>query len=168
MPEIKNDIKRKLYLLLEEPASMPLQQPLKQFPRFAQPRVTESGKFIDTQFARYPQHLHSPLSIIDFISIIPFYIEVIAKHDTTYEFRFTILRLFRLLRLFKSYKYSNTIVMTIEVMMMAFRRSGDALSALFFFTVTCVVLFSTLLYFAERGIWDETLEAFVASDGVPR
>lgn len=58
--------------------------------------------------------------------------------------------------------------MTIEVMMMAFRRSGDALSALFFFTVTCVVLFSTLLYFAERGIWDETLQAFVASDGVPR
>lgn len=58
--------------------------------------------------------------------------------------------------------------MTIEVMMMAFRRSGDALSALFFFTVTCVVLFSTLLYFAERGIWDETLETFVASDGSPR
>lgn len=24
----------------------------------------------------------APLSIIDFISIIPFYIEVIAKHDT--------------------------------------------------------------------------------------
>lgn len=57
--------------------------------------------------------------------------------------------------------------MTIEVMMMAFRRSGDALSALFFFTVTCVVLFSTLLYFAERGIWDETLQTFVASDGSP-
>jgi hypothetical protein len=72
------------------------------------------------------------------------------------------------LRLFKSYKYSNAIVMTIEVMMMAFRRSGDALSALFFFTVTCVVLFSTLLYFAERGIWDETLQTFVASDGSPR
>ncbi|CAO3657402.1 unnamed protein product [Mucor hiemalis] len=57
--------------------------------------------------------------------------------------------------------------MTIEVMMMAFRRSGDALSALFFFTVTCVVLFSTLLYFAERGIWDEALQTFVASDGSP-
>lgn len=58
--------------------------------------------------------------------------------------------------------------MTIEVMMMAFRRSGDALSALFFFTVTCVVLFSTLLYFAERGIWDETLQTFVDSEGAPR
>ncbi|CAO3597616.1 unnamed protein product [Absidia cylindrospora] len=109
----------------------------------------------------------APISIIDFISIVPFYIEVIAQRDTTYEFRFTILRLFRLLRLFKTYKYSNAIVMTIEVMMVALRRSGDALSALFFFLVTCVVLFSTLLYFAERGTWDETLEAFVDPEGNP-
>ncbi|KAI8384994.1 uncharacterized protein BYT42DRAFT_564314 [Radiomyces spectabilis] len=109
----------------------------------------------------------SPISIIDFVSIVPFYIELIAKKDTTYEFRFTILRLFRLLRLFKTYKYSNTIVMTIEVMMIALRRSGDALSALFFFLVTCVVLFSTLLYFAERGVWDEALQTFVNTDGNP-
>ncbi|CAO3600716.1 unnamed protein product [Absidia cylindrospora] len=109
----------------------------------------------------------APISIIDFISIIPFYIEVIAQRDTTYEFRFTILRLFRLLRLFKTYKYSNAIIMTIEVMMVALRRSGDALSALFFFLVTCVVLFSTLLYFAERGTWDESMETFVDPDGNP-
>ncbi|ORX45268.1 voltage-gated potassium channel [Hesseltinella vesiculosa] len=109
----------------------------------------------------------APISIIDFISIVPFYIELIAQRDTTYEFRFTILRLFRLLRLFKTYKYSNAIIMTIEVMMVALRRSGDALSALFFFLVTCVVLFSTLLYFAERGTWDETLKTFVDPDGNP-
>ncbi|KAI8069459.1 hypothetical protein BC940DRAFT_236916, partial [Gongronella butleri] len=109
----------------------------------------------------------APISIIDFISIVPFYIELIAQRDTTYEFRFTILRLFRLLRLFKTYKYSNTIIMTIEVMVVALRRSGDALSALFFFLVTCVVLFSTLLYFAERGTWDETLQAFVDPQGNP-
>ncbi|KAI8098735.1 uncharacterized protein BX664DRAFT_319452 [Halteromyces radiatus] len=109
----------------------------------------------------------APISIIDFISIVPFYIEVIAQRDTTYEFRFTILRLFRLLRLFKTYKYSNAIIMTIEVMMVALRRSGDALSALFFFLVTCVVLFSTLLYFAERGTWDETLKTFVDPEGNP-
>ncbi|KAL0093837.1 hypothetical protein F4703DRAFT_1831888 [Phycomyces blakesleeanus] len=109
----------------------------------------------------------SPISIIDFISIVPFYIELLAKRDTTYEFRFTILRLFRLLRLFKTYKYSSSLVMTLEVMMVALRRSGDALSALFFFLVTSVVLFSTLLYFAERGVWDEALETFVTPDGNP-
>ncbi|KAI9303114.1 hypothetical protein BJ944DRAFT_166013 [Cunninghamella echinulata] len=109
----------------------------------------------------------APISIIDFISIVPFYIEVLAQRDTTYEFRFTILRLFRLLRLFKTYKYSNAIIMTIEVMVVALKRSGDALSALFFFLVTCVVLFSTLLYFAERGTWDDPLQTFVDPDGNP-
>ncbi|KAL0085837.1 hypothetical protein J3Q64DRAFT_1821395 [Phycomyces blakesleeanus] len=109
----------------------------------------------------------SPLSIIDFISIVPFYIELLAKRDTTYEFRFTILRLFRLLRLFKTYQYSNTIAMTIEVLVLAMRRSSDALSALFFFLVTSVVLFSTLLYFAERGVWDSTVETFVNPGGNP-
>ncbi|GAN00624.1 voltage-gated potassium channel [Mucor ambiguus] len=203
MPEIKNDIKRKLYLLLEEPASSrsafwtnvivsffilfsAITTTIETIPSFRSAKSNRVWFHLESamvalftleyllrmfahsdSFRMLKKFFLSPLSIIDFISIIPFYIEVIAKHDTTYEFRFTILRLFRLLRLFKSYKYSNTIVMTIEVMMMAFRRSGDALSALFFFTVTCVVLFSTLLYFAERGIWDETLQAFVASDGVP-
>lgn len=58
--------------------------------------------------------------------------------------------------------------MTIEVMVVALRRSSDALSALFVFLVTCVVLLATLLYFAERGVWDENLETFVDPDGNPR
>ena len=41
--------------------------------------------------------------------------------------------------------------MTIEVMIVAIKRSMDALSALFFFLITGTMLFSTLLYFAERG-----------------
>lgn len=203
MPEIKNELKRKLYLIMEEPSSSTsafwtnvivsflivfsaVTTTIETIPSFRSAKSNRVWFQLESamvalftleyllrmfahsdSFRMLRKFFLSPLSIIDFISIIPFYIEVIAKHDTTYEFRFTILRLFRLLRLFKSYKYSNAIVMTIEVMMMAFRRSGDALSALFFFTVTCVVLFSTLLYFAERGIWDETLQTFVASDGSP-
>jgi potassium voltage-gated channel Shal-related subfamily D protein 2 len=30
-----------------------------------------------------------------------------------------------------------------------------------------VIIFSTLLYFAERGSWDSTLNAFVDADGDP-
>ncbi|KAI8353353.1 hypothetical protein BD560DRAFT_375802 [Blakeslea trispora] len=202
-PEISNDMKRKLYFLLEEPASSAgafwinmfvtflivfsaVTTTIETIPSFRSAKSNRVWFHLEStmvalftleyllrmfahsdSFRMLKKFFLSPLSIIDFISIIPFYIEVIAKHDTTYEFRFTILRLFRLLRLFKSYKYSNAIAMTIEVMMMAFKRSGDALSALFFFTVTCIVLFSTLLYFAERGIWDETLETFVDSEGSP-
>ncbi|CAG8588770.1 4454_t:CDS:2 [Ambispora leptoticha] len=57
--------------------------------------------------------------------------------------------------------------MTIEVMIVAVKRSIDALSALFFFMVTSIVLFSTLLYFAERGTWDQEKQTFVDAKGNP-
>ena len=51
-------------------------------------------------------------------------------------------------------------------MFLAMKRSQDALFALGFFVLMVLVVFSTLLYFAERGIWDETLQTFV-NDGEP-
>ncbi|KAG0335535.1 hypothetical protein BG004_008408 [Podila humilis] len=111
--------------------------------------------------------LISPLAIIDFLSIIPYYVELALTKDTTVFFRFTILRLFRLLRVFRTFKYSSTIIMTIEVMIVAIKRSMDALSALFFFLVTGTMLFSTLLYFAERGEWDEARQVFVDANNNP-
>ncbi|CAG8495929.1 15723_t:CDS:2, partial [Acaulospora morrowiae] len=112
-------------------------------------------------FKQLWRFVKTPLAIIDFIAIVPYYIELMFHHDTTYDFRFTILRLFRLLRVFKAFKYTSTIIMTIEVMIVAVKRSIDALGALFFFMVTSVVLFSTLLYFAERGTWDQKTQMFV-------
>ncbi|KAG0354570.1 hypothetical protein BC939DRAFT_440726 [Gamsiella multidivaricata] len=111
--------------------------------------------------------LLSPLAIIDFLSIIPYYIEFALAQDTTVYFRFTIMRLFRLLRVFRTFKYSSTIIMTIEVMIVAIKRSMDALSALFFFLITGTMLFSTLLYFAERGEWDEARQVFVDANNNP-
>ncbi|KAJ2962226.1 hypothetical protein NQZ79_g2628 [Umbelopsis isabellina] len=55
----------------------------------------------------------------------------------------------------ESNKTCNTIVMTIEVMMVALKRSGDALSAFVFFPGY------------EPGIWDPTLETFVDASGNP-
>ncbi|KAI9320655.1 hypothetical protein BX666DRAFT_1909955 [Dichotomocladium elegans] len=201
--EFTSDIKRRLYLLMEQPSSSDaafwtnvvvsmlivlsaVMTTIETIPAF---RSSESNRVwfnLETtmvalftlefllrvfahsdSFRMLGRFFISPLSIIDFIAIIPFYIELLAHRDTTYEFRFTILRLFRLLRLFKSYKYSNAIIMTIEVMVVALRRSSDALSALFFFLFTCVVLLATLLYFAERGVWDDNLQTFVDPDGNP-
>ncbi|KAI8095608.1 hypothetical protein BDF21DRAFT_329984 [Thamnidium elegans] len=201
--DINDSLKRKLYLLMENPSSSnaafwvnvvvsvlivfsAIMITVETIPAF---RSAESNKvwfnmeivmvaifsleYILRMFAHSDsfsmlgKFFISPLTIIDFISIVPFYIEIIAKRDTTYEFRYLILRLFRLFRLFKTYKYTNTLVMTIEVMVIAFRRSRDALYALFFCLITCVVLFSTLLYFAERGTWDENLQTFVDPNGNP-
>ncbi|KAF9960156.1 hypothetical protein BGZ72_007843, partial [Mortierella alpina] len=118
-------------------------------------------------FKQLKKFLLSPLAIIDILSILPYYIELALTRDTTVFFRFTILRLFRLLRVFRTFKYSSTIIMTIEVMIVAIKRSMDALSALFFFLITGTMLFSTLLYFAERGEWDEARQVFIDANNNP-
>ncbi|EKM51766.1 uncharacterized protein PHACADRAFT_150437 [Phanerochaete carnosa HHB-10118-sp] len=105
--------------------------------------------------------------IIDLLGILPYYLEIALRQDTSTLFRFTILRTFRLLRVFRPFRYNNTILLTIEVMYLSFRRSEHALLALAFFVVMVLVVFSTLLYFAERGTWDDTLGIFINSDGDP-
>lgn len=77
-------------------------------------------------------------------------------------FRFSILRTFRLLRVFRPFRYNNTLLLsvlhplprppalitfssTIEVMYLSFRRSQHALLALSFFVLMVLVVFSTLL-----------------------
>lgn len=106
-------------------------------------------------------------AVIDLLAILPYYIEIALQADTSAFFRFSILRTFRLLRVFRPFRYSNTLLLTIEVMFLAFKRSKDILLALAFFLVTTLVIFSTLIYFAERGVWDDSLSTFVDSDGEP-
>ncbi|KAG9308899.1 hypothetical protein JVU11DRAFT_11359 [Chiua virens] len=105
--------------------------------------------------------------VIDALAIFPYYIEVTLQQDTSVLFRFSILRMFRLLRVFRPFKYNSTILLTIEVMYLSIRRSHHALLALSFFIVMLLTVFSTLLYFVERGTWDDTLETFINSDGDP-
>ncbi|KAI0693289.1 hypothetical protein C8T65DRAFT_65418 [Cerioporus squamosus] len=120
-----------------------------------------------TSWKRFFKWVVSFFGVIDLLGILPYYIEIALQQDTSTLFRFTILRTFRLLRVFRPFRYNNTILLTIEVMYLSFRRSQHALLALSFFVVMVLVVFSTLLYFAERGTWDETLGVFLNSDGDP-
>lgn len=106
-------------------------------------------------------------ALIDLASILPYYIEVSLHTDTTNFFHFSILRTFRLLRVFRAFRYSSKLLLTIEVMVLSFKRSADALFALSFLVCTLVALFATFLYFLERGSWDASLETFITSDGEP-
>ncbi|KAG8881877.1 hypothetical protein FRB98_004070 [Tulasnella sp. 332] len=106
-------------------------------------------------------------AIVDLLAILPYFIEIAIQADTTAFFRFSILRTFRLLRVFRPFRYSSTILLTIEVMYLTVKRSQDALFALAFFVMMTLVVFSTLLYFAERGVWDDVIGTFVNSDGDP-
>ncbi|KAL1758233.1 hypothetical protein FB107DRAFT_288741 [Schizophyllum commune] len=111
--------------------------------------------------------LVSFFGIIDALAVIPYYIEIALHQDTSILFRFSILRMFRLLRVFKPFRYNSIVLLTIEVMYLSVRRSQHALLAIAFFVVMVLTVFSTLLYFAERGAWDPILETFVNTDGDP-
>jgi len=52
-------------------------------------------------------------------------------------------------------------------MYLSVRRSQHALLAIGFFVIMILTVFSTLLYFAERGTWDELLGTFINTDGDP-
>lgn len=127
--------------------------------------------------ARCLAHADSPKSfwrwftsffpLLDLLAILPYYIEVAREEDTSILFRFTILRTFRLLRVFRAFRYQNSMLLTIEVMYVAVQRSKDALGAISFFILLVLLLFSTLIYFAERGTWDANVGAFLDADGDP-
>jgi hypothetical protein len=102
---------------------------------------------------------------LDVIVLFTYYLEWGLKNNTTYVFRLSILRLFRLFRVFRVYKYSSLIQLSIEVMIIAIKKSADALSALFFFMALSTIIFAALLYFAERGVWDEKKKLFVDANG---
>ncbi|KXN71391.1 voltage-gated potassium channel [Conidiobolus coronatus NRRL 28638] len=106
--------------------------------------------------------LTSPLTIIDIIAVVPYYVMLILHRDTTVEFRFNILRIFRIFRVFRAFKYSSLLQLSIEVMILAVKKSLDALAALIFFMLMTILIFSTFLYFAERGTWDDQKKEFVS------
>ncbi|KAF8644375.1 hypothetical protein AX16_008500 [Volvariella volvacea WC 439] len=118
-------------------------------------------------FVRLLRWIVSFFGIIDLLAVMPYYIELMLGQDTSVLFRFSILRMFRLLRVFRPFRYNSTVLLTIEVMYLSVRRSQHALLAIGFFVSMVLTVFSTLLYFAERGTWDENLGTFINIDGDP-
>jgi hypothetical protein len=98
----------------------------------------------------------APLNIIDLVAIAPFYIEKIAKHvsstgDVSGLAVFRIIRLARVFRLFKLGRYSDGLKTFANTM----ARSTRPLAMLVFFMIIAIILFSSAIYYCERGAWDE-------------
>lgn len=97
----------------------------------------------ETGWKRTLQYLRQPMNIIDLLAIIPFYVDLMLSGSEVGAF--AILRLFRILRLFKLAKQNPGMRMFVEVMVM----SGQPLSILVFFNVIITVMFGSLIFFAE-------------------
>lgn len=88
-----------------------------------------------------------PLNLIDLVAIIPFYIEIGTQNDVSALAAVRILRLFRIVRLLKLGKYSEVILIIVEV----FRISGAGLLSFSILILLATVVMSSLLFFAENS-----------------
>ncbi|KAJ1983219.1 hypothetical protein H4R34_001419 [Dimargaris verticillata] len=106
------------------------------------------------------RHMTSFLTLVDMAAIIPYYVELGVARADAFDFRFTIVRIFRLFRLFSVFKYSSLLQLSVEVLLIAMRRSMEALIVLGLFIVLALLIFGTLLYYIERGTYDPTAAQF--------
>jgi len=91
----------------------------------------------------------NPLVIIDLLAVLPFYLTLILANSSVNLSFLRTLRLLRVFRIFKLGKYSSGLKMFITVLY----RSKEALGVMVFFVLLAMVLFGSIVYFAEIGDW---------------
>lgn len=101
--------------------------------------------------------MSQPLNIIDLISIIPFYLEIIFSGADASFTVFRVLRLARVFRLFKLSKYIKILQTFARVM----AKSLDALALMFFFVVLGALIFGSMMFYAEGGEWNEGYQMYM-------
>jgi len=109
--------------------------------------VEFTTRFVVTRNRR--EFASSALNQIDFIAILPFYLELIAKGMVIPGL--SVLRVTRLARVFRLLKVSKDSLYLLGETM---SRSARLLNILGFLLAISLVMFSTMMYYAERGTYD--------------
>lgn len=102
------------------------------------------------------QFMCDALNMIDIISIFPFYVSLLVNalpqtfigNTTSYRHLFTMFRVLRILRIFKLARHSNSL----KSLGQTVRTSRNEFGILFMFLALAVLLFSNLIYFAEKDV----------------
>eukprot|EP00732_Lithocolla_globosa_P002995 Lithocolla_globosa_v1_NODE_2201_length_2113_cov_10.709427.p1 type:complete len:567 gc:universal NODE_2201_length_2113_cov_10.709427:412-2112(+) len=96
-------------------------------------------------------YIFQPLNIIDFLAILPFYLEVILVYgvgvDTNVSF-FAVLRIIRLIRVFRLFKAAKGL-WQLRLFAAALKRSFEGIIMLLFLLLLADIFFSTCLFYAE-------------------
>jgi hypothetical protein len=95
--------------------------------------------------------VQAPLNIIDFVAIAPFYLELLLGSE---NFGSQIIRILRLVRIFRIFKISRYLPW-VRVFSNALKQSVQPLVMLVLVVCIACVLFSSVMYYAERGEWSE-------------
>jgi len=115
----------------------------------------------------YFRYFVGPANVVDLISIMPFYIELVLDQvglDGGNLGVLAILRLIRLTRITRIFKMSKNLK-GLQVLVITFRKSAAALLMLFLFMLIFSILFATLMYTVEGGTYDVLRRQYVRPDG---
>ncbi|KAG2393753.1 hypothetical protein C9374_007284 [Naegleria lovaniensis] len=107
------------------------------------------------------------MNIIDFMSWSSFWIDLILyEADLSDHFYAQTLTVFRILRLLKLIKLTR-LSAKFQLLVVSIRRSFELLLSLVVLTVMGAIISSTLIYYAERGLFDAKSGTWLRPDGTP-
>lgn len=104
----------------------------------------------------------APLNIIDFVAILPFYIEL-ATSGTGARSSAAVIRIVRLVRIFRIFKVARYLPW-VRIFANALALSVQPLLMLVLIVLIAMTVFSSIMYYAERGEWNDAAAAFVRYD----
>ena len=106
----------------------------------------------------YQEFFRNALNYVDLVAILPFYLDMFLSPDAGSGLAVVkIVRLSRVLRMFKLSRYSKGM----RIFLGAITRSSEALVMLIMFMSLGVVLFGSLMYYAERGEFDPEAKVWI-------
>ena len=100
------------------------------------------------------------LNLIDLVAILPFYLEMIAAGVAIPGL--SVLRVTRLARVFRLLKVSKD---SLSLLGETMARSAKPLYILGFLLGISLVMFSSVMYYAERGTYDATIQQWMRTTG---
>ena len=114
---------------------------------------------IKVKLAKTWEFATDSLNILDFLSIVPFYIELAMKDWDPFSTSagqevnvggvLRVLRISRVFRVLKLGKTSAGMGLFVQVM----KQSSNALRIIFFFLIVSMILFGVVIYEIEKGTW---------------
>lgn len=105
----------------------------------------------------------SPSNVVDLLSILPFWLSLFGGSDSGGSM--VVLRLVRMMRVTRAVKIGRYIE-ALTIIKITMQKSARAMYVLAFLLFGGIVIFGSLMYFAESGTWDPETHTYQRQEGV--